>query len=58
LLPANGLLIALFSGWIMTRQTMFEELGLKHELLFRYLRFVLRYVAPVVIGMIFYTSLA
>jgi NSS family neurotransmitter:Na+ symporter len=57
LLPANGLLIAVFAGWIMSRRSLLEELGSKNEALLGYLRFVLRYVAPLVIGMIFYTSL-
>lgn len=58
LLPVNGLLIALFSGWIMSRNVLLEELGVNSKALLGYLRFVLRYVAPVVIGLIFYTSLS
>jgi len=57
LIPANGLLIALFAGWIMSRKAIWEELGLQNTTVFAYVRFVLRFVAPVVIGMIFYTSL-
>ncbi len=57
LLPINGLLIALFAGWIMTREAIWQELGMSSVLLFQYGRFILRYVAPLVIGLIFYTSL-
>ena len=57
LLPINGLLIAIFAGWIMSRQAIWDELGLQNTHVFAYVRFVLRFVAPIVIGMIFYTSL-
>ncbi len=57
LLPINGLLIAIFAGWIMSREAIWEELGLQNTSMFVYIRFILRFVAPVVIGMIFYTSL-
>jgi len=56
LLPINGLLIAIFAGWIMSREAIWEELGLRNKSMFIYIRFILRFVAPVVIGMIFYTS--
>jgi len=57
MLPINGLLIAIFAGWIMSRKAIWEELGLQSITVFAYVRFVLRFVAPIVIGMIFYTSL-
>ena len=57
LLPLNALLIALFAGWIMTRQTLLEELGIRNQAIAGFLRIVLRYVAPVLILAIFYTSL-
>ncbi len=57
MLPINALLIAIFAGWIMSRKGLLEEAGLKDSTLFVLLRFILRYVAPVAIGLIFYTSL-
>ena len=57
LLPLNALLIALFAGWIMTRQTLLEELGIRNQAIAGFLRIVLRHVAPVLILAIFYTSL-
>jgi hypothetical protein len=41
----------------MSREAIWEELGLRNTSMFAYVRFILRFVAPVVIGMIFYTSL-
>ena len=57
LLPLNAMLIAIFAGWIMTRQSLLEELGVQSTALSLFLRVVLRYVAPVLIFAIFYTSL-
>jgi len=58
LLPLNALLIAVFAGWVMTRESMFEELGVQNASLKLFLHIVLRYIAPVLISAIFYTSLA
>jgi NSS family neurotransmitter:Na+ symporter len=57
LLPLNALLIAIFAGWIISRQNLMEELGVQNAALSWILRFVLRFVAPLLIGAIFYTSL-
>ena len=57
LLPLNALLIAVFAGWILTSNTILEELGVQNETLKRFLHIVLRFVAPVLIASIFYTSL-
>ena len=57
LLPLNAMLIAVFAGWIMTRQAVLEELGVQNEALRLFLHIVLRYIAPVLIFAIFYTSL-
>ena len=57
LLPLNALLIAVFAGWVMTRQSLLEELGIHSAALRLFLHIVLRYVAPVLIFAIFYKSL-
>jgi NSS family neurotransmitter:Na+ symporter len=57
MLPLNAMLIAVFSGWMMTRQCLLEELGVRSVALSRFLIVVLRYVAPLLIFAIFYTSL-
>jgi NSS family neurotransmitter:Na+ symporter len=57
LIPLNAMLIAVFAGWMMTRQSLLDELGVHSMALSRFLRTVLRYVAPVLIAAIFYTSL-
>ena len=57
LLPLNAMLIAVFAGWIMTSQSMLGELGVQNSALKLFLHIILRYVAPVLIFAIFYTSL-
>ena len=57
LLPLNAMLIAIFAGWMMTRQSLLEELGVRSATLSLCLHIILRYVAPVLIFAIFYTSL-
>jgi NSS family neurotransmitter:Na+ symporter len=57
LLPLNAMLIAIFAGWMMTRQSLLEELGVQNVALATFLQIVLRYIAPALIFVIFYTSL-
>ncbi len=58
MLPLNGLLIAVFAGWFMSRNSSLEELGMVNGVLYSTWRFILRYVAPTAILLIFYTSLS
>lgn len=57
LLPLNAMLIALFAGWAMSASALRQELRLKNRAFFGYVRFVLCIVAPIVVLVIFYTSL-
>lgn len=56
LIPLNALLIAIFAGWMMSREAMLQELGVRNETLFRYFRFTLRFVVPLLIFAILYSS--
>ncbi|MBV52448.1 MAG: sodium-dependent transporter [Coxiellaceae bacterium] len=54
LIPALGILIALFAGWVLSN-TQLEQLGWNiHSFWYRLWRLVLRYIAPLVIGMILF----
>ncbi len=57
LLPLNAMLIAMFAGWAMKKQSLLEEMGVRNATLAQLIYVVLRYVAPVMIFAIFYTSL-
>jgi NSS family neurotransmitter:Na+ symporter len=54
LLPLGGLLIALFVGWFVSKQSSSEELEFSHPLLFNAWRFLVRYVVPPAVAIIFY----
>lgn len=51
LLPLGGMLTAVFAGWFMTRDAARDELGIRRVAVFRTWRFLIRYVAPVAIGL-------
>ncbi|MBT8420673.1 MAG: sodium-dependent transporter [Gammaproteobacteria bacterium] len=57
MLPLGGLLFALFAGWIMARSSTCEELGMDDYLGYKFWRFLVRYVAPVGIGLVILHSL-
>ncbi|MFT5351395.1 MAG: NSS family neurotransmitter:Na+ symporter [Gammaproteobacteria bacterium] len=52
LLPISGLLVALFAGWIVPNNIALSELGIKSKILYLIWRFLLRWLAPVVILLI------
>ena len=52
MLPLGGVLIGVFAGWQMSRQSTVEELGLGDGLLYRGWRFLVRYVTPVGITLV------
>jgi len=57
LIPAGGLLIALFAGWMMTRDSIQAELGLESVAMLRIWRSLVRIVAPLAILAIFAANL-
>lgn len=58
LLPLGGLFIALFAGWIMSRASTREELGIQSDLLFNIWRFLLRWPVPVAVTIILVMGLS
>ena len=48
-IPFNAAVMATFAGWVMTRQSLVDEMGINNPLALRYVIFTLRFVAPVVI---------
>lgn len=58
IIPMGGLLLALFAGWAMTRESLMDELGWsENPALFALLRFLIKFVAPVAIIGIFAVNL-
>jgi NSS family neurotransmitter:Na+ symporter len=57
LLPLGGLLIAVFTGWVVSRQLMLTELDKASATFFAYWRFTIRYIAPVAVALIIIAGL-
>ena len=53
LLPLGGLLIAIFTAWLMSRKAVVAELGLGQGFVFQAWLFVVRFVAPIGVVVIF-----
>lgn len=57
-IPVGGLLIALFAGWVMTRDSIVDELGWgAYPNLYMFWRILVRFVAPIAIISIFAVNL-
>jgi NSS family neurotransmitter:Na+ symporter len=58
MMPLNGLIIAVFVGWLMSKASIADELAIADGIFLRALRFLLRIVAPVAILAIFIFNVA
>jgi len=58
LLPLGGLLIALFTGWVVSKALMQSELPQAGAKFFGYWRFTIRWLAPIAVGLIILSGLA
>lgn len=52
-MPAVGLMMAFFAGWVLSRETIIKALGAERARWFSFWRFMLRYVAPLGVVSIF-----
>ena len=52
MLPLGGLLMAIFVGFIVKRKIVIDELDM-NETLFNFWRFIVRFIAPVAVTLIF-----
>ena len=52
MLPLGGLLIAIFTGFIVKRNIVFDELNLTN-LQFNFWRLLVRFIAPIAVTLIF-----
>lgn len=57
MLPLGGLLVAIFAGWGMRRESARSELALTDGRVFRIWRFLVRWVAPAAVIIVFLTKL-
>ncbi len=56
MLPLGGLFVAVFVGWIMSRQSKADEMATKHLFAFRAWNFLLKYITPLAVVVIFLQS--
>ncbi|MDD2768735.1 MAG: sodium-dependent transporter [Methylococcus sp.] len=57
MLPAGGLLVAVFAGWVLNRKDTEEELEMAEPRSYEAWRFLVRYAAPTGMGIIFLKAL-
>ncbi|QIK38478.1 sodium-dependent transporter [Caldichromatium japonicum] len=57
MLPLGGLCIAIFAGWAMARASSRDELQLGDGLRYRSWRFVIRYVSPALVLLVFLNAI-
>ncbi|HEY9148011.1 MAG TPA: sodium-dependent transporter, partial [Gammaproteobacteria bacterium] len=57
MLPLGGLLIAIFAAWQMRRSSCRDELGLTDGLVFKGWYFLIRYVSPVAVTIVFLNAI-
>ncbi|MEE9552564.1 MAG: sodium-dependent transporter, partial [Gammaproteobacteria bacterium] len=53
MLPLGGLLIAIFSVWLMSKNASIEELAMGEKLAYKSWRITVRYIAPIGVIVIF-----
>ncbi|MEH6825949.1 MAG: sodium-dependent transporter [Motiliproteus sp.] len=58
MMPLSGLFVALFVGWFMSRQAGEEQLALGNGLAYKCFMFVLRFVTPAAVLVVFVNNLA
>ena len=57
MLPLGGIFIALFAGWTVKQKIAADELNFKSESLFKLWLFVIKFIAPVAVAIVFVLNL-
>lgn len=57
MLPLGGLLIAIFAGWVMSKSSTQEELGMNNSYSYNVWRIIVRYVSPLAVIVVFLNAL-
>ncbi len=57
LMPVGGILMAVLGGWILSKEVVFAEMNLKSEWQFRLWRFLIRFLAPLIVLALFIYNL-
>ena len=57
MLPLGGILVSVFAGWVVKQKFAAEELSLKSETLLKVWLFVVKFVAPIAVAIVFVLNL-
>ena len=57
LMPVGGILMAVLAGWVLTKRVAFSEMNLKSERQFEVWRFLVKYLAPLMLLTLFFYNL-
>ena len=57
MLPLGGVLIVIFTSWLMSRSTTIDELGVGDKNIYKIWRFIVRYIAPLGVIIIFFNTM-
>jgi len=57
MLPLGGLLITVFCGWVMSTNSVVDELNVGMGPLYRVWHFLTRYVAPIAVVLVFLNAI-
>ncbi len=52
MLPLGGIFIAVFAGWLMTKDTSQDELDMKSEVGYSIWRILIRFIAPIAVTIV------
>lgn len=56
-MPLGALFYAIFIGWVLSRETTLQAIGIEDGVIYNTWRVLIRYLAPIAIGVIFITNL-
>jgi len=57
MLPLGGILVAIFTSWLMSRSSTIDELGVGDKNIYKIWRFIVRYIAPLGVIIIFLNAM-
>ena len=57
LIPVSGILISLFAGWVLSRESALDEIGAGDGWLFKGWRFAVRYLTPATVAWVLWRGL-
>ncbi|MBY0436367.1 MAG: sodium-dependent transporter, partial [Cyclobacteriaceae bacterium] len=57
LMPVGGILMAILAGWLLPKESIFQEMNLASKAIFDLWRVLIRWVVPIVLALLFMANL-